>query len=248
MKQKSAKYIFIIIGAIVTALGTVISLTSNMNAGVILTLILGIVFLAIGLFSRRVFALPRWIHAVFFAALALFVVFSSFLMIYGHCDTADGSEDAIIILGAGVHGKTPSRALRGRLDAAIKYLEANPRTIAVVSGGQGPQEDITEAEAMETYLISRGIAPERIKREDTSTSTYENFVNSKALLDGLFPEGWRAAFVTNDYHIFRAGRVAASAGIRDITHIHYTTRPTFWLPSLLRECFAVAKYAISGRL
>ena len=132
------------------------------------------------------------------------------------------------------------------MDSAIKYLEANPHTIAVVSGGQGPQEDITEAEAMEIYLTDHGIAPARIIREDTSTSTYENFVNSKALLDKRFPGGWRAAFVTNDYHIFRAARVAASAGILNITHIHYTTRPTFWLPSLLRECLAIVKYAVFG--
>ncbi len=246
MKQKTAKYIFIILGAAVTVLGLCISFTSNINAGVIMTVLLGVLLLAIGIFSRHAFALPRWIRILFFAALAVFFVFSSFLMIYGHCDTADGNENAIIVLGAGVHGRTPSRALRGRLDAAIKYLEANPHTIAVVSGGQGPQEDITEAEAMEIYLTDHGIAPERIIREDSSTSTYENFVNSKALLDERFPGGWHAAFVTNDYHIFRAARVAASAGIRDITHIHYTTRPTFWLPSLLRECLAIVKYAVFG--
>ena len=95
MKQKTAKYIFIILGAAVTVLGLCISFTSNINAGVIMTVLLGVLLLAIGIFSRHAFAMPRWIRILFFAALAVFFVSSSFLMIYGHCDTADGNEDAI---------------------------------------------------------------------------------------------------------------------------------------------------------
>lgn len=246
MRSVTAKLIFIILGAIVTATGIAVSLTSNMNAGVILTLLLGILLLAIGTFSRLAFAAPRWLWIVFFTAVALFLIFSVFLMIYGHCDTASGEEDAVIVLGAGVHGTVPSRALRGRLDAAIGFLNKYPHTVAVVSGGKGPQEDTSEAEAMRIYLTEHGISPDRIICEDTSTSTYENFVNSKAMLDRLFPQGWRAAFVTNDYHVFRAEWVAATAGIADITHLHYTTVPWFWLPSLLRECLAIAKYALLG--
>ena len=54
--------------------------------------------------------------------------------------------DYLVVLGAAVKGTEPGEALRLRIKAAARYLEANPRTVAIVSGGRGTGEQITEAE------------------------------------------------------------------------------------------------------
>jgi hypothetical protein len=61
--------------------------------------------------------------------------------------------DYIIILGARVKGEIPSLALQYRIDSAANYMKKNQETIAIVSGGQGPGEDITEAEATKRGLL-----------------------------------------------------------------------------------------------
>ena len=66
----------------------------------------------------------------------------------GHRDESAQPADAVVILGAGVNGTTPSVALQTRIDAAERYLKAHPDIPAVLSGGQGPGEDISEARAM----------------------------------------------------------------------------------------------------
>jgi uncharacterized SAM-binding protein YcdF (DUF218 family) len=121
------------------------------------------------------------------------------------------SADAVIILGAGVNGTRPSLTLRSRLDAALEYLEQHPEVPVVLSGGQGSGEDITEAQCMYDYLTERGVEPERLLLEENSTSTAENFAFSRPLLvaAGVDPEEDLVAFITNDFHIYRAGLLAS---------------------------------------
>ena len=80
----------------------------------------------------------------------------------------------IVVLGAKVNGTSPSLSLNDRIRAAENYLKAHPDTIAVLSGGQGPDEGIPEAQCMFNELTKRGIAPERLWLESRSTSTWEN--------------------------------------------------------------------------
>jgi len=82
----------------------------------------------------------------------LFLIIEGFIIGYGNSKPRDNG-DYIIVLGAQVKGTRPSRALRNRLDTAIKYLEENEHTKVIVSGGQGTGEDITEAQAMSEYLL-----------------------------------------------------------------------------------------------
>ena len=91
--------------------------------------------------------------------------------------------DAVIVLGAAVHGDRVTWVLSNRLDAAIAYLEAHPDAIAVVSGGQGAGETVTEGSAMRKYLLEHGIAEDRVIAEERATNTTENFLFSKALID-----------------------------------------------------------------
>ncbi len=151
--------------------------------------------------------------------------------------------DCLIVLGAGVNGTTPSLSLKERLDAAHAYLQANPETVCIVSGGQGPGEDITEAECMYRYLTARGIAGERIIREDRSTSTAENLAFSKLLL----PEGTRSiAVLSSEYHLFRAGLIARDQGLDPILVPAQTSWLALRVNYYLREIAAVWYYMIFG--
>ena len=90
----------------------------------------------------------------------------------------DREYDYIIVLGAAVHGDTPSLSLVERMSAARDYMQTHPQTIAIVSGGQGSDENISEAEAMTAWLTDKGIDKSRIIAEDKATSTLENLENS----------------------------------------------------------------------
>ncbi len=77
-----------------------------------------------------------------------------------------------------MHGDTPSLSLVERMSAARDYMQTHPQTIAIVSGGQGSDENISEAEAMTAWLTDKGIDKSRIIAEDKATSTLENLENS----------------------------------------------------------------------
>ena len=117
--------------------------------------------------------------------------------------------DYLVVLGAAVKGTEPGEALRLRIQAAARYLEANPRTVARVSGGRGTGEEITEAECMERELLRLGIPPERIVQENRSQSTAENIRFSYELMPG---QTARVGILSNNFHIFRAVAIARKQG------------------------------------
>lgn len=118
---------------------------------------------------------------------------------------AHGENSYAIVLGAKVNGTAPSLSLRYRLEAALDYARKYENVKLILSGGQGPDEDISEAEAMKTFLVNHGIDKERLILEADSTSTYENFKFSKALL----PEDITAiTIISSDYHLSRAKKIA----------------------------------------
>ena len=241
------RLIFLCLGIFSLFNGIIISATSNFNLGNILTFLMGIVLLSVGIYWEKLKAkAPRWLKTAFFSLLAVILVFASSLYFYGKTDNITYDEDAIIVLGAGLRGSRPSSTLKGRLDAAYDYHTENPDALIVVSGGKGHDEDITEALAMETYLIELGVPKEKIVKEEKSTSTYENFMFSKEILDGLLGDNYKIAYISNDYHVFRAGHIAKKAGFENKTHTHSNTIWHSVLPGTLRECIGVMKYFILG--
>ena len=146
--------------------------------------------------------------------------------------------DYIIILGARVKGEVPSLALQYRIDAAANYMKKNKETIAIASGGQGPGEDITEAEAIIRGLLSHGINSARILLEDRSTDTVENIRFSKKLIPDNLQTG---LLVSNDYHLYRAKSIARDQGL-NLEGLPAKT-PTIAIPkSYGREYLAITKY------
>ena len=91
--------------------------------------------------------------------------------------------DYIIIHGAGLDGPRPTPLLAGRIDKALalwnKQLQHGK---FVVSGGQGADEVVSEAQAMRDYLLERGVPADAILMEDKSTTTWENLKNSLGVI------------------------------------------------------------------
>jgi len=145
-------------------------------------------------------------------AIIFFIVVES-LIIFSETRSYKGDSDAVIVLGAGLMGDRVSLNLKYRLDKAIEYLREHPNTIVVVSGGQGENELISEAEAMKRYLIENGINKELIIKEDKSTNTRENFRFSKEILDKMFEEEYVVTYVTSNFHVFRSGEIAKKEGM-----------------------------------
>ena len=131
---------------------------------------------------------------------------------FSACFQKEENDETVLILGCGLYGSRPSRALMQRMDRAIQYLNISPVSNVVVSGGQGRNEDISEAEAMYTYLIEHGISKERIYVEDQSTNTEENVLFSKKIIEenSLSKE---IAVSTQEFHMYRASLLVKSAGM-----------------------------------
>ncbi len=238
------KIIFSVFGGVIALNGVALFFVSNVNLGNFLSIGLGAVMILVALFFNK---LAKWLKIFLISGISVVVVLSSFLIINGKSDTVTYKEDAVIVLGAAVHGKTPSLTLKKRLDKAAKYFKkcSNPQKVIVVSGGQGNGEDISEAEAMQNYLIKNHSIPEKmIIKEEKSTSTYENFAFSKEILNEKFGDDYTAAFVTNEYHTLRAGFCAKRADFENITHLHSNTNLSYLVSGVLRECLAVMKYIV----
>lgn len=137
----------------------------------------------------------------------------------------------VVVLGCKVKGTVPSLMLQRRLEAAKGYLQQYPQVSCIVSGGKGTGEDISEAQAMKTYLTAAGIAADRILMEDRSTDTYENLLFSKQILEqqGL-PN--RITILTDGFHQYRAHRMATELGLESWSVSGKTRRiliPTYWV-------------------
>lgn len=202
----------------------VLAFISNYNLGWVLTIFMGIFFIVYGLWFDPINAamshgILRIIRYLGYALLAFLFGTILFLACYGHHDTITYQEEAIVVLGAGLRGDRVSLTLKQRLDAAYDYWQENPEAIIVTSGGQGPQETVAEGKAMAEYLAAKGIPKDNLLAETKSTSTAENFRFSQQLLKERFGRDCSIGYVTNAFHIYRAGQIASDEGI-SATHYH----------------------------
>ncbi len=213
--------------------------------GVVLGMI-AVCVLLFGIISRLRVNFPRgmkWARLILWLLIVLVVigaVITGGLLL----KTAKGAENPateyVIVLGAGVNGTKPSTSLRERLTAAKAYLEQYPNAVAVLSGGQGENEDITEAQCMYDWLIAAGIAQERLYKEEKSTSTKENLQFSLALLEETFGEKpTRVAVVSNEFHLLRADILAEREGITVLGVPAITGNRFFFCTMVLREICGV---------
>lgn len=167
----------------------------------------------------------------------------------GAYDHISGEPQVMILLGCQVKEDGPSILLRDRLDEALNYLEDHPNLTVVVSGGQGPDEPTSEAQAMADYLIANGVDGEKVLLETASHNTAQNFAYSKKQMDEAqidYSDG--ILVVSNGFHLTRARMLAQRAGFGEV----YTlAAPTSHLPSRLhmyiREPLALVKSFVFDR-
>ncbi|MDD6106962.1 MAG: YdcF family protein [Oscillospiraceae bacterium] len=207
------------------------------------------------LLAVLIFAFPRlsktWrivLAALLVLGAAVFAVFEAPVISNAKTD-ADPQSDYLIVLGAGVNGSAPSLSMVNRLEAALDYLEAYPDAVAIVSGGQGAGEDVTEASAMHDWLVAHGMPESRIVQEDQSTSTRENLENSFAIIrsrGGDPADG--VAVVSSEYHLYRAKQMARALGAKPLGVAAETTLPTMRANYFIREAFAAAYMQVFGVL
>lgn len=187
----------------------------------------------------------KWVAGILFGAAALvLVVVEGIIIRYGTAVPSPGA-DYVLVLGCQVKGTNPTYALTKRLDAAYDYLMDNPDTMVILSGGQGPGEDVTEAHAMAEYLKKKGFPETRMLLEDKSQNTDENIRYSMKLMES--PNA-AVVLVTNHFHVFRGVGVARKQGLTNVEGLGASTK-WYTVPNqYVREAFAVLKYKLWGQI
>lgn len=244
----------------------------------------GMLFLLAGgheFYIRNVKKIPFWIPVstvtVCVTGCVVFGVVE--LLIFGNAASGDTKNlDYLIVLGARLNGDQVNNSLKKRLDKSMEYIEQNPDTILVLSGGREGEELITEAQAMFDYLSFNGVEKEQMILETYSTSTVENIAYSRIRIEedlearrrvpplGLesktgFQAGTdltrpsadptkppRIGVLTSDFHVFRARQIAKKWGIPDIYGIGCDTDPVLFVHFCVRECAAILKDKLMGNM
>lgn len=169
----------------------------------------------------------RWMYRGIFGLISLVallvIIESTCMIVAANKEPEPGAT--VVVLGCRVYGERASLSMVERLDAAYEYLTEHPQAVCVLSGGQGDGENITEAECMYRYLVNKGIDAARLYKEEASTTTRENLLFSKQLIEekGLHPA---IAIATSEYHEYRAGLIAKSL---DIEYAAVPGKTAIWL-------------------
>ncbi len=213
----------------------------------ILGMTIGIIIFLFGLFMPKILEylkkhkVIRAIICVLLILALLWALICSVLLIAAGTRRPKDS-DTVIVLGCQIKGERPSKMLRQRLDKAYNYLCENPDSVAIMSGGQGPDEIMPEAQAMYNYLIDKGIDADRLYIESESHNTEQNMKYSAEIIkkEGL---DTNVVVITQSFHQYRASVYAKEAGLKAYALNCKTnpgTLPTYWL----REMFGIAKMCL----
>ena len=235
--KKTIKIIILIISAFMAVIYLLPYFANHiLNIGSIFGIALNAAIFLCTLLSKQLSYLIKKIcssnigKSVFVTFVSLVSVFliafsGTFLFVFfgGHTTAAD--QNTIIVLGCLVKGDVPSAQLRWRIDAAEKYLEEHQDAVAVLSGGKGERENISEAECMFNEMVKDGIDPKRLYIEDNSTDTWENIAFSAKTIseNGLSNN---IAIVSNNYHVSRAKLIAEKNAFENVGKISAYSDPT----------------------
>ncbi len=192
---------------------------------------------------RRLLALlaALWFVCVF----AFFGVFSAALLYFAELDRPSPGADAVVVLGCKIDGNRPSLMLSRRLNAAKRYLDANPDTVAVLSGGFGDGLSRSEASVMRDYLVANGVEPGRLMLEERSTSTDENLRFSAGVLRGMGLDG-EIVVATDGFHQLRAHLWAKRCGLERTSAVSSATPLHLFAYYYFREFMGVTRLLLLG--
>ena len=234
MKKKITFLIFTVLALLCVVYSGMVLATGSGTSFFLVWIGLAVLFFLFGYSIWKSFwkKVPRLVKGICIAVVA--VGFTAFFIVEGCIisqmhEKGEAGLDYIIVLGAQVRESGPSAALKYRLDEAVEYLEDNPKTICIVSGGQGANEPYSEAEGMAQYLKEQGIDASRILLE-----------YSKALIK----DGASVGIITNDFHLFRAKQIARKYGLDNVCGIAAKSTPVYLPNNMLREFLAEIKFLL----
>ena len=255
IKLTKTRFIIVCIGILIFALFTPM-VSFFFNFGSVVGMSTGILVILAATFYDRIKEFlkanlkKKWFKAVFIAVCVMIAAALTVALIFLYnilnsaFFTEEPPEDAtVVVLGCQVRATgDPSKALRQRLDRAYEYLAENENAVCIVSGGQGPDEPMTEAKVMRDYLVEKGIDPERIYMEDESHDTNQNMQYTAEIIEreGL---SQNIAVITNSFHQYRASVYASHHGLTAYS-VNSKTDPFAYPTYLVREVFAVVKMKI----
>ena len=219
-----------------------------LNIGNATGLFVGVVLIIYGIFGKTVNSLIANLRdntpgrvivnivgfMIIFAVAMAFII--SFFMLKA-AKTIPVGDETLIVLGCKVKGTSTSLMLTERLNAAKEYLDEHENTVCILSGGKGPDEGISEAQCMYNYLTEHGISSERLIMEDKSTSTRENLQYSLDIINNN-DLNKDVALVTNEFHEYRAFKIAEKLNIKPAAvpaHTHWWLFSTYFV----REWYGV---------
>lgn len=193
-------------------------------------------------------SIPRWVHIAWRCCLCAGlagIIALECLVISGLHATAPAGMDYLIVLGARVDPDGPSPALTRRLNAVMACIDDHPDAVIIATGGQGSDEPMSEAQCIRDELVKRGVDADRIVMEDKSTATIENIQNAMALMDDPAAQ---TGIITNNYHVYRATRIARKAGLTNAHGIAamYTGHTKFHY--MIREAICIVVDFLRGNL
>lgn len=252
------KNLDIVLGGILTGYSILVNLLSFRKIAFSeVFFISGILLIIYHFIKKRIYnneklkLLDKVIKTLICIGLVVFFVIEGIIICYPKKSIE--STDYIIVLGAGLNNRNElSQTLRDRLNAALYCIsEYNKDSYIVVSGGQGEDEDMSEAEAMEGYLLEKGVSKDRIIKEDKSRNTFENFKFSKEKIEEHSNKELKdvsVKIVTTDFHAFRSSNMLAKRNGYENIEVYSSNTVNYLVPVFYtREAVALVKSYVFDR-
>ena len=229
------RIILFLIGLALSLDGLYCGYMGSMGAGEGVVVAFGVIFLLWASFydAFRAKKFLKFLKGLFVTVLSLCVLYSCFMCVMGRFDSDKGNEEYVIILGSPLKDNEPTDILKSRLDTAVNYLNGHPGVTAIVSGSRSGHNALSEARAMNNYLVSNGIDDDRIMVDESAFNTHETFLNAKGIVNDA-----KTVFITSEFHVLRSLQMADICGIKNAAHIGAPTPPEQLPACCAREILA----------
>jgi uncharacterized SAM-binding protein YcdF (DUF218 family) len=144
-------------------------------------------------------------------ALVLLVVSTALAIWWTARQDARPHSDAIVVLGSAQYNGTPSSIFEARLEHASRLYQQGVAPVIVTVGGKKSGDQFTEAEAGRNYLAQNGVPSDALLAVPQGVDTLESM---RVVAAAFRDRGWKSAVLVSDpWHVMRAERMAADAGI-----------------------------------
>ena len=198
-------------------------------------------------------AVPKTFRYVTYAILvvgALIFLTCQIAILSHFFDRGEKDLDYVIVLGAQMRSSGPSVIYRYRLEKAKEYMDENPGTICITTGGQGANETVSEGQGGADYLIAMGIPEDRIEAEILSMDTEENIRNALEIIENKegSTDNLSIGIITNGFHVFRGVHIAKRLTDAKVCGIAAYTQPQYLPNNMVRETFGILRFFFAGKI